>query len=73
MFKSISYFLIYFCFVDAVNLVLLRFGQIKLFGTGKTLEGMAAGFICMLVASIMLDTQLKTEPLNFQGKMLYVT
>ena len=50
------------------SFVSFRFGQIKLFGTGKTLEGMAAGFISMLVASIMLDTQLTTEPLDFQGK-----
>jgi len=54
----------------ASSLIGSKFGQIKLFGTGKTLEGMAAGFICMLVASIMLDTQLKTEPLDFQDPRL---
>lgn len=54
----------------ASSIVGSKFGRIKLFGSEKTLEGMIAGFVSMLLASLYLDTQLDIYNLDFQDPRL---
>jgi len=54
----------------ASSIIGSKFGRIKLFGTEKTLEGMTAGFLSMLLASLYLDTQLDIYNLDIQDARL---